>query len=256
MYESIVHPKLKKMKIHYLKPEEKVLFLRPNRPVVLSRVTKLAKSITLIGNVRVLVLTKISFITGKPALYMVDGQHGYYSLLRTGKPIPYVLIEVSDMKDLIKKITMLNSTSKVWSLLDYVHAYTEVSKDYRKLMRYYKIYDFELGFIASVLMNKKINSSVGGSSISKFIKGGDFKVIDAAKSKEILDMLTDVLNIIPRLDRQKNKFLCSEYVDFLRNNYSTYNHKVFLKNLEKKKSKFILATHEETQLSTMFEKLL
>jgi hypothetical protein len=131
-----------------------------------------------------------------------------------------------------------------------------VSNDYKKLLHYYNVYDFELVFLAGVLMNKNYKGISGGGNVTKFIKKGEFKVSDEQKNVEILNKLTDVLKIIPRLNRQENKFLCSEYVDFLRINLSKYNHEKFLENLKKQKQKFILATHEQTKLASMFEKLI
>ena len=187
--------------------------------------------------------------------YIIDGQHLFNALIRNNLEIPYITIKINDLTSLVETIALLNSSSKSWTLLDYITSWTIISKDYQKLLHYYNVYDFELSCLASVLMNKKYTTG-GAWNILKVIKRGEFIIIDESKNIDILNKLTDVLNIIKRLNRQENKYLCNEYIDFLRNNMSTYDHKRFLNNLEKQKDKFILATHEQTKLSEMFEKLI
>lgn len=246
------------MEVLNLKQKESLSYLAGiNRPINPAQVTKLAESISKMGNIRPIVVANISFITGKATKYIIDGQHLFNALIRNGLPIEYVLIEVSNTKDLVEKIALLNSSSKSWTLVDYITSWQVVSNDYKKLFQYYNIYDFELSFLAGVLMNKNVTArNAGQQTVTKFIKRGEFKISDEQKNVEILNKLTDVLKIIPRLNRQENKFLCSEYVDFLRVNLSKYNHEKFLENLQKQKQKFILATHEQTKLASMFEKLI
>jgi hypothetical protein len=98
-------------------------------------------------------------------------------------------------------------------------------------------------------------STANGSIILKRIKSGEFAIQDEEKNVDILNGLTDVLKIIPRLNRYENRFVCSEYVNFRRTAGSSYNHKSFLKNLDKNKQKFILATHEQEKLADMFRVL-
>lgn len=245
------------MEVLNLKQKETLSYLAGiNRPINPAQVTKLAESINKMGNIRPIVVAIISFISGKATKYIIDGQHLFNALMRNGLPIEYILIEVKDTKDLVEKIALLNSSSKSWTLIDYITSWQMISNDYKKLLHYYNVYDFELAFLAGVLMNKNYKGISGGGNVTKFIKKGEFKISDEQKNVEILNKLTDVLKIIPRLNRQENKFLCSEYVDFLRINLSKYNHETFLENLKKQKQKFILATHEQTKLASMFEKLI
>jgi uncharacterized ParB-like nuclease family protein len=223
-----------------------------NRGIYPSQVTKLANALLKMGNIRPVVVAKLSFITGKMAYYIVDGQHLYNALLRLGWDIPYVVIEVKDKKDLVDKIAYLNSSSKTWSVQDYVTAWSSLVPDYVKLNRYFQIYDIELNIISAILSNGNLSS---GSTISKKLKSGEFAIEDEEKNVEILNGLTDVLKIIPRLNRFENRYVCSEYVNFRRTSGCSYNHKTFIKNLDKNKQKFILATHQQEELADMFRKL-
>lgn len=223
-----------------------------NRGINPGQVTKLVKSFLLMGNLRPIVVAKLTFISGKVEHFIIDGQHAYNALLRLGWPIPYVVIEIKDKQELVERIAFLNASSKTWSIQDFVTAWSSLIPDYVKLNRYFQIYDIELNIIASILSN---TSAGNGSVISKKIKSGEFTVQDEDKNVDILNGLTDILKIIPRLNRFENRFVCSEYVNFRRTAGSSYNHKSFLKNLDKNKQKFILATHEQEQLADMFRVL-
>ncbi len=223
-----------------------------NRGINPGQVTKLVKSFLTMGNLRPIIVAKLSFISGKVEHYIVDGQHAYNALLRLGWDIPYVVIEIKDKRELVETIALLNASSKTWSIKDYVTAWSSLVPDYVKLNRYFQIYDIELNIIASILSN---TSSNNGSVISKKIKIGEFTIQDEEKNVDILNGITDILKIIPRLNRYENRFVCNEYVNFRRTAGSSYNHKSFLKNLDKNKQKFILATHEQEQLADMFRVL-
>jgi hypothetical protein len=247
------------MDIKVLGPKQSLSYLTGiNRPIRPDQVTKLATSLNKMGNIRPLVVATISFITGKATKYIIDGQHLFNALLRNGLPIEYVEIKVDNLTDLVEKIALLNSSSKSWTLVDYITAWSCVIEDYKKLFKYYNIFDFEINMLAAVLAGKNIASSPNGASTSmcKSIKLGNFRITDEAKHVQILNDLTDILNIIPRMGRIENRYVCNEYVSFRRTVGSKYTHDTFLKNLALHKQKFILATQEPDKLSEMFKKLV
>lgn len=223
-----------------------------NRPINPSQVTKLCNSLMKLGNIRPVVVCEIDFINGKKETYVIDGQHLLTALLRLGWEIPYVMVDVKDKQDLIEKIALLNSSSKSWTMQDYVVAWASLNPDYVKLNRYFQIYDVEISIIAGILANASIHT---GSVISKKIKQGEFAIQDEKSNLSILDGITDILKFIPRMNRFENRYVCSEYVNFRRTEGCNYNHKAFIKNLESNKKQFILATQEQEKLSDMFRKL-
>jgi hypothetical protein len=245
-----------KSRIKALKPGETLSYLAGiNRAIDPAQVTKLAESIDLMTLVRCIVVAKISFIDGKLRSYIVDGQHLFNAKLRNNIPIEYVEIEVKNLTELVERIAYLNASSKSWKLVDYILAWSSVNPDYKKLNQYFNIYDFELSVLASILSNNTLKSNEGGSSITKNIKKGNFKIVDEDFNVSILNDLTDILKIIPRMNRFENRYVCSEYVNFRRTSGCSYNHKTFIKNLDKNKQKFILATQEQEKLADMFRKL-
>jgi len=241
------------MKVQILKKDSKqsLSYLAGiNRSINPAQVTKLAESVNKMGIIRPIVVAYLSFIDGKKKLYIIDGQHLFNALIRNNLDIPYVLINIKDKKELVEKIALLNASSKNWTLVDYIGAWSSLVPDYVKLNHYYQVYDFDMGVLSSVLLNTSADS---GNTTQK-IKSGEFRIVEEDKNINILNNLTDVLKIVPRMNRYENRYLCREYVKFLRN-VSKYNHAKFLENLSKSKKEFILATQEDGKLVELFTKL-
>ena len=143
------------MKAQILKKDSKQSFsylAGINRPINPSQVTKLANSVNKMGIIRPVVVAELSFIDGKKKLYIVDGQHLFNALIRNNMDIPYVVIDVKDKKDLVEKIALLNASSKNWAMVDYVTAWASLVPDYVRLNHYFQVYDFEISFLAGVLL--------------------------------------------------------------------------------------------------------
>lgn len=226
-----------------------------NRAIIPGQVTKLATSISKMGIIRPVIVTDINFLDEK-GTYILDGQHLFYALVRADMDIPYVKINVKDKKDMIEKIALLNSSSKSWCLKDYMLAWSSISEDFRKLQAYYNTYDFELCLIADILMGTSLRQHAGGGVSVKKLKTGEFKIHNEAKKKVTLDNLTAILKILPRMDRYDNLYVCREYINFLNEIGTDYDHEKFLKSLERRKAQFILATQEDGKLVEMFKKLI
>lgn len=221
-----------------------------NRAINPAQVTKLAESVNKMGIIRPVVVAYIAFVDGIKKLYIIDGQHLFNALIRNNMDIPYVIIDVKDKTDLVEKIALLNASSKNWTMLDYITAWSSLSQDYVKLNHYYQVYDIDLATLATILMG----GSVDGSNTVRTIKNGQFKIVDEKFNVSILDYVTDLLKVIPRMARNDNRYASREYVKFLRNT-KTYNHKKFIDNLKKNKKEFILATQEDGKLVELFTKL-
>lgn len=221
-----------------------------NRAIMPAQVTKLAKSLELMGVIRPIVIAELSFISGKTAKYIIDGQHLFNALIRLGWEIPYVTIQVKDKQDLVEKIAMLNASSKTWTMQDYVTAWSSLKEDYVKLNHYFEVYDMEILEIAAILSN----NIRGGGNTQKILKAGEFKIVNETKNVQILDYVTDMLKVVPRMNRFENRYAVKEYVKYLRT-APKYNHEQFITKLQKNKEKFILATQEEGKLYELFEKL-
>lgn len=245
------------MKIEILKKDSSkgLKFLNGiNRPVSPSHVTKISNSITKMGLIRPVVVAKIDFLDER-GVYIVDGQHLFYALMRLGMDIPYTIITIKNEVDLIEKISLLNASSKSWVILDYITAWSFISPEYKKLHSYYNTYDFELCFTAGVLSD--LTTVQGGNSmVSNAIKKGKFKINNEPVKKKILDNLTEVFTIVSRMNRLENRYFCNEYYDFIKIMGGSYNHEKFMAAMAKKKLEFVLATQEPGKLVETFKKIM
>jgi len=223
-----------------------------NRPITPSQVTTMAKSIELYGVLRPIIILETDCISGKKEKYIGDGQHLFNACLRVGVNIPYITLQVTTKEELVQVMAMLNASSKTWIMLDYVRAFSSYNPNFVKLNHYFQVYDIEMSIVAAIISNL----TVSGSSVAvKKIKSGELVIQDEAQNVSILDDLTNVLKFVPRMSRFENRYVCAEYVNFRRTEGCSYNHDEFLKNLEKNKQKFILATQEQEKLADMFRKL-
>lgn len=218
-----------------------------NRPIYPGQVTKIAESVDMMGIIRAVTVAEISFITGKLTKYIIDGQHLFHALIRNGMDIPYVTITIKNKQELVETIAKLNASSKNWCLLDYITAWGSLVPDYVKLNHYFQVYDFDMGVLSAILSDLVTD----GGNVTKKIKNGTFRIINEQENVKILDQLTDVLKIVPRMNRTQNAYLCKEYVKFCRN-FSKYNHSKFIKNLEKHRDEFTLVTQEDGKLRELF----
>lgn len=226
-----------------------------NRPINPGQVTKLANSIDKMGVIRPVVIANISFLGGTPMKYILDGQHLYMACIRLGIDIPYLEVEIKDLTELVETIALLNASSKIWILRDYVQAWKSVNTDYIVLDKLFETYDIELSQLAQILhYNTSLGRSNGGNSVmSKVLKEGSLKIKDLEKSTLSLNRITDALKLVPRMDRISNKSFISAFYDY--SQHPLYNHEATLKYLKVNKSKFALSTNDPEEFNKLFSEI-
>lgn len=210
-----------------------------NRIIRPAQVSKMCLSIDKMGIIRPVVVANLSY-KGKKGLYIIDGQHLYFALLRLNLPVPYVVIDVVSDEQLVDFLALLNTTSKSWTLSDYIQVWAYINSDYKILQHHIKRSDLEVSTVAAILQNQPT------SSMTSFIKKGTFNVKNIDRAVEIMDYVTDYLKIIPRQDRTENKKAVISYlIHVLQNN--KYNHKKFLNYLKANKPRleFLNASKED-----------
>jgi hypothetical protein len=218
-----------------------------NRAIIPAQVTLLATSIQLMGIIRPVVVAYLDF-AGLKGWYIIDGQHLYFALLRLNMDIPYVEIEIKNEEELVKKTALLNSSSKSWQLKDYIQIWSFIRPDYKKLSYYFNQYDLEVQTIASILSGR----NAGSGGVNSVIKNGTFKVKNEDRAVQILDFVTDVLNIVPRMDRISNKFFVGAYVEYVTQNFTTYNHTRFCNYLKKNSEKLTFVNGDKDNIFNFF----
>ena len=139
---------------------EKFRFLLGNRAI--SRIDRIDKSTAAVGQLIVPIIVN-------ERLEIIEGQHRYESWKRADLPIYYIICEGYGIKECIA----MNTTSKNWSLTDYINCYASYGDpNYQALQRYEKKYASK--FTASLV--RAICCGKMGADVNKVIKGGTFKL--------------------------------------------------------------------------------
>lgn len=245
--------KLRNLKFYSPNSKKKFYLMEGiNRPVSPNHVTKLAKSLNMMGDIRPIVLIRTSIITGIERDYILDGQHLYHACLRNNQEFAVSYNEANSMVEIIEQIAALNASSKSWTMLDYIGAWGNVNPDYKTLMKVYNTYDLDLLQVAAIL-----SGGIGhGGQNTIIIKSGNFKIRNYESNIKLLDYITDALKLVPRMNRFQNRDYIGAYVSFVRSSGKDYNHKAFMIWGEKNKSKLILATQSREHISDLLLKSL
>lgn len=174
------------------------------RPVITAHGNTLARSMKMMGNIRPIIVTKLKEKNGKYKFYVLDGQHNYNALLSLkAEEIPIVEISTKSTANLVETIALLNSSSKSWSLKDYVIAWSNIHSDYGLLKRLYDKYDIELSIVAAVCTGANLGSA---TPATKLIKSGEFRILNLSESEQKLSDINEILNELPRMDRAANRY--------------------------------------------------
>jgi hypothetical protein len=169
---------------------------------------------------------------------MADGKHLFFALVQKGLPIEFKLIEVSNLKDAVAIMRKMNSTSRNWTLHQFVNSMAVINKDYAKLKSYYIESGITMNLLGALMFNnKKLNTAKSNSAI----KEGTFQMNTSVKDMELLFKRIKNFYTITNLDDNQycNVGLCT----FMISKSDTYsvNEKNFLNKVkaETTKRKFI-----------------
>ena len=121
-------------------------------------------------------------------------------------------------------------------------------------MKHFNTYDLEIQQLAAILHRGSVTNTISDNKISKVIKSGEFNVLNEQQAIITLDYITDVLKIIPRLDRMSNKLFISAYVDYL-NVKKDYNHAKFCEVLKKHANELRFVTIDKDGLADFLKRM-
>jgi len=212
-------PSLKNIK--WLKPKEGFKILAGiNRNIVPAHVTKIAKSIRKYGMLRPVIVVETNLLSGKKERYILDGQHSYNACLSLNIEIPYIVIDnLNTVEEIIACIASFNASSKSWSTFDYVYAWAAIKEDYRQLNQLYEQFDLDFDTI--------LTATTPGYNATSYaqVRNGEFVIENYEKAHSICQRITDVFEIIPRLDRFSNRILTRACASiFKKNSYTQAKH--------------------------------
>ena len=220
-----------------------------NRAITPSHVTSVATSIEKIGLIRPVVVAKLNLKDFKGE-YVIDGQHLFNACMRLNKDIPYVKVDISTEEELVEILALLNNSSKPWTLKDYVQSWSYIRPAFKKLAKYREMYDLELVAIAGIL-----HKATNIFSTTRIIKKGELVIKDEALSVKVMEYTNDILTIFNKFDRKNARKLVNAYVQYIMTNLNSYNHKKFLTNINKEKSKLELVMADPDTVTDFFYKM-
>jgi hypothetical protein len=140
-----------------------------NRSIDGKHVAKLKKSIIKFGVLRDSVTVMAPFIGSN--LYTLDGQHLHQACIELGKSVRSKVIEVSSEKELINLISDMNSTSKKWSIIDFVNSWSASGdENYIHILNCLNKYSINAPVLFLQVYNK------GNRVSNKMLSDGTFKL--------------------------------------------------------------------------------
>jgi hypothetical protein len=162
-----------------------------NREVQQKHVNSLKKSIKSLGVVRDVILAEIPHIQ-KDVYFNIDGQHLSQACYEMKLGYKAKVITIKDESDLIKKISLLNSTAKNWKLNDYLNAWVTAKKPaYIHLKE--KMKELKINAISGFLDAYGTTTANNGAGIAVF-KEGDLK-IDVERGDDIITIYKKMVGI-------------------------------------------------------------
>lgn len=196
-----------------------------NRIINLPHVTSLLNSMTKFGILRLPIILRTS-IFGKTDNYILDAQHLIAALIKADhKTASCIVIHENNINTIIDTIAILNNTSSLWRVEDYVNAYSYMpgKEDYKLL----KVHHLSTGFVYRVSA-KILSGNTEG------IKNGKFK-INCSDADIMTKQLVDVSALF---NTDKARFMLA-YINFARS-IKNYDHKRFMQLASKNKDSFLI----------------
>ena len=171
----MAHVQSSRARIYFTKDYSRFSFIRGNRDISQKKVDKLIASIE-----SGLDLLPYCPIIVSETMKIIDGQHRFYVSKSLGKPVHYVMCDVTD----IRRIAEMNSNTDKWKMKDFVNCYIDLgTEDYKVLAEYKKRSGFSYGVSAVILSGCGFISD-GGNRINADIEDGKFRSTDEDRYKD------------------------------------------------------------------------
>jgi hypothetical protein len=217
--------------IYETKNYEKFSFMKGNRLIRTN--TKLEASIKKNGIITPIIVNEHFEILG--------GQHRFNIAKKYNLPISYQIIPLTDINDVIQ----INSTSKQWTLHDYIHKYAlENNKEYIRLSHLLSEYN-------NIISVSTIAAAAQGFLKLKGISSDNLKkgVFAFYNYKKFCILLDDYKNFLQKVALNKGQFLFFSYFNLYTLN--NFDEKRLIAKIIGKESK-IKSIHNTDRLLTTF----
>lgn len=221
-----------------------------NRSVNPLHASKMKNSIQKYGQLRPVLVARLDFIGTRTLDYIVDGQHLMSALVQLGMDVEYERITgIKNYQQLVELISTLNTTSKSWTLFDYVNVWAATKKrSYIKLIEYQKEFKLPYSTLCMALNTDDMHK------ITSRMKEGKFSIREEDWARGLIKRIKNVLEII-KSSRSEQRVLIQSYIRFYKSKGSTYSHTKFLTGLQTHKSRVIVNLRNMKMCSDILEQV-
>lgn len=183
---------------------EKVKLFEENRVIDNSHVITMGKSVLTLKKVlRLIVIIKLN-----GEYYVADGQHLFRFMLQAGLPIHAFVIECGTINEAMNVVARMNSSSKNWSLKQFVITWSKLVDDYGEIVALQERYKFTYSVIGRILANNS-------ATAVKSIKEGNFTI--TSSKKEVKQKIVALNDLYCNTDLYKNSYCTKGFIGFLSN---------------------------------------
>lgn len=168
---------------------------------------------------------------------IIDGQHRFEAIKSLSLPVYYIQVEGLG----IEEVQILNSSSKVWSPVDYAQSYVQMGK---------KAYEFYLGLKSDFKLNHDILIRFIGLDrpvTTEVFKAGRLRATDIEKTVDLCLNLAEIGEFYPKYKGRTFAFAFKQLWES-----PLYDQKVMIEKMKKYGSK----VGEYTEQQECFEALL
>lgn len=165
--------------------------VKGNRKVVTGQVSKLQASFNANPD-----LAQAVPIIVNDKMEIVDGQHRFYACKNLKLPIFYFQVKGLKLKD----VQTLNSSTKIWSPVDYAKSYAELGNQHYKTYLAYKE-KHSLSHSICVLFMTDAGHKGGGTTTESF-RRGNFKIGDMALANRLAEQLKEINPLFKQADNR------------------------------------------------------
>jgi hypothetical protein len=208
---------------------DKLYYLPFNRDVEKPHVNVMLNSLIRNGLTRLPVIVLTKMFSGSLRAYLLDGQHLVHSLKKAGETeVDCIVLERNTPDEMVQTIADMNTTSKSWSLFQFVRAFSAVQKpSYMFLYQQHVTYGFPLNALAEMYTSH--------DKTTLAIKSGNLLIDREKQGDIILRYYQDIGKFIGF-----NAHQIQGFTRFFRSlQHKKYNHNIMMECLVNKKAKGI-----------------
>lgn len=195
-----------------------------NREINPAHVEDMKESVMRNGILRDVILGMLNGV-----LVIIDGQHLFEALKQLGVSVPCKVVECKNKAEMVQLMIDLNTTSKGWSLPEYIDSWAWLGNpDYKFLKEAMKnelTIKKQIKQETVILMAYAQNAN--RTALTRATKNGEFKVADAKAGSQLLKQVVECNKFISP-SRPTNQALITLMIE----EGKSYNHAKFMKGLK------------------------